>query len=222
MFVRPVLIIVVVLALEGCGAQPQSSQTPSSVAAGNAQPFASPRAASPSPVSSPAQSLGPFSCQNRSGGDLGSPMQLSTIRAAHQAGFDRVTFEFIGPSGPQAVIPAYELSQQPTTQFVKDPSGQSVTLAGSAGLKVLFRNASGQGTYSGSTDIRPQAASVTQVTELGDFERVLTWGIGLNRASCYRTVELSDPPRLAIDFQTFRLPAKRVSRAKQRPPSLCQ
>jgi len=44
--------------------------------------------------------------------------------------------------------------------------------------------------------------SITQVTQLGDFERTLTWGIGLNRQACYRTVELGNPTRLALDFET--------------------
>lgn len=128
-------------------------------------------------------------------------MQLDAVRVAHHAGFDRVTFEFT-TSASQVGIPVYELSQQPSTQFIKDPSGLSVTLAGSAGLRLVFRDTSGYGIYSGSTDMRAQLVTVTQVMELGDFERVMTWGIGLNRASCYRTVELSSPPRLALDFQT--------------------
>lgn len=156
---------------------------------------------SPSRTVTPSVSLGPFTCSNRSGGVAKAFMDLQAIRIAHQNGFDRVTFEFaassVGPSG----LPPYELTQQASTQFVEDPSGQTVTLAGTAGLKLLFRNTSGAGTYSGSTDLKPSLPTVAEVRALGDFERVLGWGIGLNSAACFRTVELSSPTRLALDFQ---------------------
>src|SRR5207302_1123663 len=43
---------------------------------------------------------------------------------------------------------------------------------------------------------------VQEVEQLGDFEAVLSWGAGLSRASCLRTLELSNPTRLVIDVQT--------------------
>jgi hypothetical protein len=129
-------------------------------------------------------------------------MQLKAIRVAPHPGYDRVTFEFVPFADRPSGMPPYELTQQPSTRFVKDPSGQPVTLMGTAGLKAVFRNSSGQGTYPGSTDLKPSTASVAELAQLGDFERVLTWGVGLNRPSCYRTLELNTPTRLAIDFQT--------------------
>lgn len=128
-------------------------------------------------------------------------MQLSAVRVAHQNGFDRVTFEFapssLGPSG----MPPYQLTQQASTQFTKDPSGQAVRLAGSAGLKAVFRNSSGYGTYTQSADLKPGLPTIAEVSQLGDFERVLSWGVALNTAACFRGVELTNPVRLAIDFQ---------------------
>jgi hypothetical protein len=41
-----------------------------------------------------------------------------------------------------------------------------------------------------------------EVEQLGDFEAVLSWGAGLSRPSCIRTLELSNPTRLVIDVQT--------------------
>ena len=37
---------------------------------------------------------------------------------------------------------------------------------------------------------------------VGDFEAVLSWGAGLTRESCLRTLELSNPSRLVVDVQT--------------------
>ena len=35
----------------------------------------------------------------------------------------------------------------------------------------------------------------------GDFEGYVSWGVGLQRAACYRVFELSNPPRLVVDVQ---------------------
>jgi len=85
---------------------------------------------------------------------------------------------------------------------VRDPSGQTVMLAGTAGLKLVLRNTSGAGTYTGSTDLKAGLPTIAEAEQLGDFERVLSWGIGLNRAGCLRILELNNPVRLAIDVQS--------------------
>ncbi len=184
------LLLTMALMVAGCsGPQATGTPSPTPVATTSQSPSASP-------------DLGPFACANRTGGVPTAFMQLSAIRVAHQTGFDRVTFEFaassLGPSG----MPPYALTQQASTLFIKDPSGQTVTLAGTAGLKVVFRNTSGAGTYSGGTDLKPSLPTVAEVRQLGDFERVLSWGIGLNTAACLRVLELSNPVRLAIDLQS--------------------
>ena len=160
-------------------------------------------APTPAPTSPPSpapSSLTPFSCTDLSGGQSTgtSPAQLTFIRIAHQAaGYDRVVFEFAG-----GTLPSYTLTHQASTNFVKDASGQPVTLQGSAGLKLVFHGAAGYPTYSGSTDLKPDLPVVKEVEQLGDFEGVLSWGIGLSQQSCMRTLELSGPTRLVVDVQT--------------------
>ena len=120
------------------------------------------------------------------------------VRIAHQpAGYDRIVFEFAG--GP---VPAYTLTRQASTHFIKDASGQLVTLQGSAGLKLVFHGASGYPTYTKSTDLQPGLPAVREVEQLGDFEGVLSWGIGLAQPACMRTLELSGKTRLVVDIQT--------------------
>jgi hypothetical protein len=188
---RPVLLVLAALTLAACGT-PQATVTPS--------------ASQPASSASAAANLGPFACADRSGGVTNAFADLRAIRVAHQTGFDRITFEFApwadAPAQSPIGLPAYELTQQATTTFYKDASGQPVTLAGTAGVKVVFHGGSGYGTYSGSQDLKPPVVLITEVAQLGDFERTLSWGIGLNPKACYRTVELSNPTRLAIDFQT--------------------
>jgi hypothetical protein len=129
-------------------------------------------------------------------------MQLTDVRVAHQSGYDRIVFEFSPPAGAAAQLPAYSLTRQASSSFVKDPSGQSVTMRGSYGLRVVFHGATGMGTYTKSKDIMASLPVVQEVEQLGDFEAVLSWGAGLSRESCIRTLELSNPTRLVIDVQT--------------------
>jgi hypothetical protein len=118
---------------------------------------------------------------------------------AHQAGFDRVTFEFAGTG-----LPPYSVARQAGTGFTEDASGRAVSLRGDQGMKITFHGASGQGTYNGSTDIilppaLGAADTLAEVRQIGDFERVLSWAAGMNSPTCTRVVELASPSRLVID-----------------------
>ncbi|HEV1997728.1 MAG TPA: hypothetical protein VGR61_06320 [Candidatus Dormibacteraeota bacterium] len=174
-------------------------------------PRPSPRtSASPAdtPVPTPATGLGAFGCgAGGSGGTAAAPGNLTAVRVAHQAGFDRVTFEFAGPG-----IPPYTLTRQAGTRFYQDASGMPVDVRGNNGMKVVFHGASerdsnGNSTYTGSNDIvlAPAAGSanaVAEVRQVGDFERVLSWAMGLSaRPACSRILELGSPSRLVIDVQ---------------------
>jgi hypothetical protein len=160
-------------------------------------------APTPLPTTPAATDLGPFTCQDGSGGTGGSSaMQLTDVRVAHQIGYDRIVFEFAPQTGAAARVPAYTLSRQASAHFLKDPSGQPVTMRGSDGLRVVFQQATGVGSYTKSTDLTPNLPVVQEVEQLGDFEAVLSWGAGLTRPACIRTLELSNPTRLVIDVQT--------------------
>lgn len=161
-------------------------------------------APTPIPTLSPSGTdLGTFSCLDTSGGaDSGLAMQLTAVRVAHQPGFDRIVFEFAPQAGGTAHLPAYTVSRQASAQFVKDPSGMPVTMRGSAGLRIVFHGASGATSYTGSRDLTPGLPVVQEVEQLGDFEAVLSWGAGLSRASCLRTLQLANPTRLVVDVQT--------------------
>ena len=165
----------------------------------SATPSLAPTPAPTTPPSPAPSSLTPFACTDLSGGTATTPpAQLTAIRIAHQAaGYDRIVFEFGG--GP---VPSYTLTRQASTHFTRDASGQPVTLQGSSGLKLVFHGAAGYPTYTGSTDLKPGLSVVQEVEQIGDFEGVLSWGIGLSQQSCMRTLELSGPTRLVIDIQT--------------------
>ena len=149
-------------------------------------------------VTASADTQGPFTCANRSGGISGVPGSVSAIRVAHHVGYDRLVIEF-APSAAGA-IPAYTLTQQASSTFIRDASGQPVKLDGSAGIKAVFQNtAVGSGAPS---DVKSALPEIREVANIGNFERVTSYGVGLATPACFRVVELTMPMRLAIDVQT--------------------
>ncbi|MEA2684239.1 MAG: hypothetical protein QOK05_2567 [Chloroflexota bacterium] len=184
---------------------PSPAGTPSVLASDNPAP-------SPAATPSPVGNLGAFACgQGGNGGrqvvqpSADGSGNLTAVRVAHQAGFDRVTFEFAG-----ATLPAYTITLQATTHFTQDASGMPVDLRGSTGLKVVFHGGSemdlnGKKTYSGSNDLllpAPSAKGIAEVRQFGDFERVLSWGMGLDALPvCTRVLPLASPTRLVVDVQ---------------------
>ena len=163
------------------------SPSPTPVATSTATPARSP---SPSPS---AQDLGPFSCSDRGGSDATALSQLTAVRVAHHPGYDRITFEFAG------ALPGYTLVRQTTAHFVRDASGQPVTLKGTAGLKVTFQGVDlSAAVPAGQT---PSLPVVTEVQNIGNFERVVSYGVGLAAPACMRLLELNGPTRLVVDIQ---------------------
>ena len=212
------IAVVVVLAL-----QPQPAAVPkptpvASVATATAtatvarpSPTASPAASptvSPSPNPTPGSSTPAVVCPDLSGGSDTAQAQITAIRAAHQPGFDRVVFEFGPSSVPSSVgqygLPPWAISV--ATSFT-GTSGKAVPVDGNAFLGVRFRNASTVDPTTGTqtftpTDIRPGLPLVREIKLIDDFERVMIWGIGLERLVCAKTTELASPARLVVDLPT--------------------
>lgn len=143
-----------------------------------------------------AADLGPFTCTDRSGGVAGAAATIYDVRIAHHDGYDRLVIGF-----PTAnTMPEYQLTRQATSTFVRDASGQPVTLDGSAGIRAVVRNA--DITSGAPTDFKPQLPAIREVAQIGNFERVVSYGVGLATPACFRVLELSGPTRLVIDVQT--------------------
>jgi hypothetical protein len=143
-------------------------------------------------------------CPAQSGGSDAAQAQITAIRTAHDAGFDRIVFEF-GPSSVGTYgLPPWSIAV--ANGFV-GTSGRQVPVDGNAFLGVRFSNAStvdpttGQQTFT-QTDIRPGLPLVREVKLIDDFERVMTWGLGLERLACAKGTELAGPVRLVVDLPT--------------------
>ena len=159
--------------------------------------------AAPLPASAAAaasHSLPAFTCASKSGGQQTARGTVYSIRAAHHPGYDRLVFGF--PTTNH--LPSYRITMQRSSTFIQDASGRPVTLEGSAGLKVVFKNA--DVVRGVPSDLKPRLPEIREVKKIGEFERVVSYGVGLSRAACYRAFELTGPgggpTRLVIDVRT--------------------
>jgi hypothetical protein len=178
--------------------------TPSPAATATAAPHPAPTA-TPIPAVGPAATLSPpapgpsgtppgFSCSAQSGGSGGSG--VTGVRAGPQTGYDRFVIQFDGP------VPPYQVTPQGNASFVQDPKGTSVTLKGSAGLKVVIHGVANWTSLPGPAQVQPSGTSVLrEARQVGDFEGVVSWGLGLSHASCFHAYTLTGPNRLVIDVQ---------------------
>jgi hypothetical protein len=123
---------------------------------------------------------------------------LVDVRAASHPGHDRVVFEFRG------AVPEHRI--QYVDQLVEDGSGNPVSVAGDADLEVVFEGADAH-EENGSPTIDPRRFSpglpaVKEIAQLGDFEAVVSYGIGVDRRRPIEVLTLSNPSRLVIDIAT--------------------
>lgn len=211
--VRPAgLLLMCALLVASCTTPvvtPSPSPTPSATATPTPPPTASP-APSPAPSPSPTRATTPLptvarpsptalptpsgpACPRQTGGNEANTAQLVVIRFGSQPGADRLVFEFDRASG----LPLWAVEQ--ATQFIP-PSGQPVAVDGNAHLSVNLRPILPHGSYTGPTTIRPGGTVVRELKLVEHFESVMVWGVGLERPSCPRILELSGPARLVVDL----------------------
>jgi hypothetical protein len=142
----------------------------------------------PAPTSTAAKSGAPVAT---------SATHLTSIRVATHAAYERVVFQFDGKA------PGYVVKYVPVVYA--DASGLPVSLNGRAFLNVTFKPAAahrddGTTTYTGSRDIKKSTGQVREIEMSGDFEAVLSFGIGVHSKAGFRVLRFTDPTRIAIDI----------------------
>jgi hypothetical protein len=133
--------------------------------------------------------------------------RLVAVRAAHHPGFDRLVFEFAGPP-PSRQHVRYD------NRLIADPSGRPIPIAGRAVLEASFFPATAQG-GAHSVPVPQRVAfalpDVMTVVRAGDFESVLSYGIGLAKRTTFHVFTLTNPSRAVIDIDTpFKTTLKQV------------
>jgi hypothetical protein len=122
--------------------------------------------------------------------------RLDDVRVARHddAGFDRVVFDLTD-------VPGYQVHR--VRRVTQDGSGQTLALRGKAFLTVRLEPAVAHDAQGRSTAPRRIVRSFSQLKEVrlaGDFEGVVTYGIGLAAVGDFRVFTLDNPSRLVIDL----------------------
>jgi hypothetical protein len=135
-----------------------------------------------------------------------SPLIGKDIRTGAEECLERVVIELQTSSIPTpAGFPGYHV-RYADGPVKESPSDLPVTISGSDTLLVSlgsWMNYQGTAGYSGPSQIFP--ANVDHIQELRlieNFEGTTTWAIGLDDELPFRVIELSNPPRLLIEFST--------------------
>jgi hypothetical protein len=185
----------------GLGLSPRGGTLPAPAATTTATPSAEPTASpvvTPAPTPTYNQITVPASaCQAFSGG-TSTMSNVTDVRVGTAAGYDRFVIQFDGP------VPTYSVTPQGSAEFMQDANGQTVRLQGTTGVKIVVRGASGtdpngRQTFKGSQDLTPGYPALKEARQLGDFERVFSWGLGLAQVDCVRVTTLTGPDRLVVD-----------------------
>ncbi len=110
--------------------------------------------------------------------------------------YDRVVFELQGKL-PENIRVEY------VSKLIADGSGAAVPIEGKGILKLVLSPASAHtdaGTPTVPTRIRSDLPIVKEVVRSGDFEGVVSYGIGVSSKTEIRFFTLTHPTRVVMDF----------------------
>jgi hypothetical protein len=112
----------------------------------------------------------------------------TSIAVGCHAGFDRFVIRL------RLGTPGYDVRTVP--QVVKDPSGLPLPLLGSARLLVVLHQARA---HTVPAVLTPLCSNLLQVKKAGDFEGVVSFGLGLKHTAGFRVFRLTGPTRVVVD-----------------------
>jgi len=129
-------------------------------------------------------------------GPAGTPV-LASIHTGLHGSYERLVLQFTAAYG------AVNASYVPLVRA--DPSNKIVAVQGSSFLQIVVHgavahwNAAPITPYSGPSTVTPHYPTIRQVSISGDFEAVLSFGIGLSRTAGFQIQRLHSPDRLIVD-----------------------
>jgi hypothetical protein len=138
----------------------------------------------------PAAALPAFGTAPVAGGP--GPVTVTAVTVGSHAGFDRVVF------ATTAAVASWEVRYVPAV--TKDPSGAPVPLLGTADILVVVHGTDWTAHPSVQPDLTPGFPALRQVRGAGEFEGVLSYGIGQQRKAGFRVFTLTGPDRLVLDI----------------------
>jgi len=169
---------------------------------GEAPPAAGPSTAPPATPASTsppaARPNWPTTPRSKPWPKIGHSAELVAVRTGRHSGFERVVFEFRGPT------PGYLIRYVP--EVTLGESDEAVRLPGRAFLQVSFLQARAHqlddpnvGTFEGPETRTPGYPVMRQLTLANDWEGEVRFGVGLTRKAGFRVLRLDDPTRIAVD-----------------------
>jgi hypothetical protein len=194
--VRVGLALAAISLLAACGPAPTPNAAVSPGAGGDFV-ASGPRIATPpvTPPTPPGTNLPDFACADATGGKTGVANTVAA-RVGEQASYDRFVLQF------DSAVPTYTAKRQAKPVFALGGSGQTVTLAGTAGVLVTVHSATGATTFVGDTDLLHLDYRVLkEARQIQDFEGYVSWGLGLSQPVCMRAFTLDGPARLVVDLK---------------------
>jgi hypothetical protein len=138
--------------------------------------------------------LPPFTTAPKTSTGSGGQAEVFAVAAACHPTFDRFVIR------ARFATPGYDVRY--VTQVVADASGQPISLLGTKRIHVVLRHARGH--TSGGANLLPSVttplcSNLRQVKKAGDFEGVVSFGLGLRRKTGFRVFRLTGPTRIVID-----------------------
>src|SRR5262249_41535795 len=80
-------------------------------------------------------------------------------------------------------VPNFLAVSQPSPRFTSE-SGESVQLAGSAGLRITLSGLQTPGDPTGSSSLMPGGQELLELRKIGDAGGVVIWAVGLRQPAC--------------------------------------
>jgi len=122
---------------------------------------------------------------------------LTAIRTGRHGAYERLTLQFTSAYGEANVryVPVVHA----------DPSDKAVPLQGLSFLQIVIHGAVAHWpatpitAYTGPSTVTPGYPTLKQVCIAGDFEAVLSFGVGLGRTAGFQVTRLQSPDRLVVD-----------------------
>jgi len=143
-----------------------------------------------------ASALPPFTTAAKSGPSGGRQAEVYQVTAGCHPTFDRLVVR------ARFGTPGYDVKYVP--RIFQDATGDPVSLLGTRRIQVLVRDARGH--TQGGTNLLPRVlnplcSNLRQIKDAGDFEGLVTLGLGLKKRTGFRVFRLTAPTRLVIDIK---------------------
>ena len=140
--------------------------------------------------------LPPFTTAPKADAATGVQAELTSIAVACHPGFDRFVIR------GRLATPGYKIRY--AQRIFEDGSGDPVTLLGRKRIRVVLRRSRAH-TEAGAPTLprvlTPLCPNLRQVKDAGDFEGVVTFGLGLRRKTGFRVFRLTAPTRVVVDVK---------------------